>query len=184
VGDPDLEAVDQRIEYLLERLGSLPDRRPLEWAESLVRTLTDLYGEGLRRTLAAAPPGLLQTVAGDELVSALLVLHGLHPESLRQRVDDALATLPRLLGVEDARVVEADEADGRVQIRVLLAPGARRNRDAVEKLVRETVEKAAPDALSVVIDCPDTGIPVQLKPTRPQPVDAARSAPVVAGGGT
>jgi hypothetical protein len=182
VGAPDLEAVDQRIEYLLGQLGSLPDRRALEWAESLVCALTDLYGEGLRRTLSAAPPGLRQTVAGDELVAALLVLHGLHPESLHQRVDDALATVPRMLGVEDTRVVEADEADGRVQIRVLLAPGAGHNRDAVEKLVRETVEKAAPDALSVVIDCPDTGTPVQLKPTRSQPLETVRPAPAVAGG--
>jgi hypothetical protein len=182
VGDPDLEAVDERIEYLLGQLGSLPDRRALEWAESLVCALTDLYGEGLKRTLAAGPPGLREAVAGDELVAALLMLHGLHPDSLYQRVDDALAAVPRLLGVEDARVVEADEGEGRVQIRVLLTPGGGRNREAVVKLVRDTVERAAPDAVAVVIDCPDTGAPVQLKPTRLSTSDTGRPEPMVAGG--
>ena len=170
MADADLDAVDQRIESLLNQLGSLPDRRALAWAEELVRTLTDLYGEGLRRVLAVAPPSVVADAAGDELVSALLALHGLHPQDLRARVDAALSALPSMLGIDDARVISVDS--GSVRIRLLLAAGVDRNRSTLIELVRRTVEEAAPDSTSVEVDCPDSGAPVQLGPTRAAAVPA------------
>ena len=163
---PGLEASGERIDRLLDQLGGLAEPEAREWAEELVRVVTDLYGEGLARIVDACGPELVERVAGDELVGALLMLHGLHPTGLRQRVQQALDALPSLLGVDDARVVEADEEEGRVQIRLLLAPGRAAHRDQVEKVVRDAVDAAAPDALSVVVDCPDTGQPVAFRGRR------------------
>ena len=162
----DLESIDARIESLLAQLGSLPDRRALAWAEDLVRALTDLYGEGMRRVLSVVPDSVLDGLAGDDLVAALLTLHGLHPIDLRQRVDSALETLPRMLGIEDVRVIDADDELGVVKVRLLLTPGLGRSRSTVIELVRRTVEDAVPDATSVEVDCPETGSPVRLGQTR------------------
>lgn len=161
-GGADLEAAGERIEALLARLAELADPRPLEWAESLVRVITDLYGAGLSRLIDAGGPGFLERVAADEPVASLLMLHGLHPESIGRRVQNALDGLPPLLGCEDARVVEVDEETATVRVRVLVAPGRGRQKDHLDKVVREAVERAAPDVGNLVIDTPDTGVPVKL----------------------
>jgi hypothetical protein len=55
----------------------------------LVQALVDLYGEGLAR-IVAHDPACIAGVADDELVSHLLLLHGLHPLPLAERVRGAL----------------------------------------------------------------------------------------------
>ena len=76
-GPGSLQDAGDRIEELLDQLGSLPDRRARQWAEELVRLVLDLYGAGLERAaeLGCTPgapggPELLERLAGDELVRA------------------------------------------------------------------------------------------------------------------
>ena len=63
-------------------------------ATETVQALLDLYGAGLERIveeIALRDEGeIAQALAGDELVSHLLLLHGLHPEPLEDRVRGAL----------------------------------------------------------------------------------------------
>ena len=166
-----LDDAAERIDGLLARLATLSDQRAQEWAESLVRAVTDLYGEGLARVLDSAcdpasprGPSFLEHVATDELVAGLLLLHGLHPDGLRQRVQEALSHLSPLLGVDDARVVDADEERGWVKVRLLLAAGRGAHRESVEGIVRDVVQRAAPDVVALDVDCPDTGAPVVFRP--------------------
>ena len=78
---PDLHAVADRIESLLDELRSATEGRVWLRVEELVRLLTDLYGAGLARTLELADdhPDLITRLGRDELVGSLLVLHDLHP---------------------------------------------------------------------------------------------------------
>jgi Fe-S cluster biogenesis protein NfuA len=107
-----------KMEGLLEQLEALPDIAARETATGVVQALLDLYGEGLGRiveVLAEHDDGTLaEELSGDELVSHLLLLHGLHPVPLEQRVNGALeSVLPymeshggsaELLGIEDGVV--------------------------------------------------------------------------------
>ncbi len=107
-----------KMEGLLEQLETLPDPAARQTATEVVQALLDLYGEGLERiveVLAANDDGTLAEALGeDELVSHLLLLHGLHPVPLEQRVGGALeSVLPymeshggsaQLLGIEDGVV--------------------------------------------------------------------------------
>jgi len=83
-----------RVEALLEQLESLPDASARATATETVQLLLDLYGEGLGRMmdsvyeLGGAP--MLESLADDELVSHLMLLHGLHPIALETRVLRAL----------------------------------------------------------------------------------------------
>ena len=163
-----------RIENLLGQLADLPDRRALELAESLVRVITDLYGEGLTRMVAAGGPEFSQTAAADDLVGGLLALHALHPTSLRARVAESLVGLDEMLGVQDLRVLEADEQSATVRVRLLMVPGRGAHKDALVKVVRDAVERSAPEVVHVVVDCPDTGVPVTLR-TAAQSVAATSS---------
>src|SRR4051794_16219691 len=97
----------------------MPDARSRETATEVVQALLDLYGEGLSRfvdVVAARDDdgALAAAVCEDELVSHLLLLHGLHPRPLEERVREALAEVRpyleshggdvELLGLEDAVV--------------------------------------------------------------------------------
>jgi Fe-S cluster biogenesis protein NfuA len=98
--DPQARELVAHIEALLEHVQDV----------ELVQALVDLYGEGLRR-IVAHDPEVAAALAGDELVSHLLLLHGLHPEPLEARVRGALADVRpyleshggdvELLGVEE-----------------------------------------------------------------------------------
>jgi hypothetical protein len=84
----DVEARERvaRVETLLEELDSLADSAAREKATELVAALLDVYGEGLSRIVAQVAErddgALAEALAGDELVSHLLLLHGLHPVPL------------------------------------------------------------------------------------------------------
>jgi Fe-S cluster biogenesis protein NfuA len=107
-----------RVEGLLERLETLPDDAARETATEVAQALLDLYGEGLGRiveVIAERDDGTLaQEMGDDELIAHLLLLHGLHPASVHERVRGALhGVLPyieshggnvELLGVEEGVV--------------------------------------------------------------------------------
>src|SRR5689334_23860379 len=74
----------ERVEALLDEVETFPARER-EIATELVSALLDMYGEGLARIVAAC-----NVPVEDELVSHLLLLHGLHPVPVEQRVTRAL----------------------------------------------------------------------------------------------
>jgi len=98
----------------------------------------ELHREGLERLVELLPDHAAE-VAGDPLVSGLLLLHDLHPLDLHTRVTRALDR------PEFASVQLVSTAGGEVRIRIR---GDRGVRAAVEAVVGE----AAPDAVSVFIE--------------------------------
>lgn len=67
-----------RLDALLERIDGN------ELAQEVAQGLVDLYGEALARCLSGADP------TRDELLSHLMLAHGLHPESVEERIGRAL----------------------------------------------------------------------------------------------
>lgn len=101
-----------RVEGLLDEIESLPDSGAREKATEVVAALLDLYGEGLARIVERlGGDDLVPALCEEELVSQLLILHGLHPVPLETRVRSALDDVRpyleshggdvELLGVED-----------------------------------------------------------------------------------
>ena len=132
----------RRIEESVRRIESLPDPESRETARELMQAILELHGTALERMMDLAfesgPSGeaLIRRFANDDLVSSLLVLHGLHPDDLETRVRQLLTKLPghpELIGA----------FEGVVRIRVSMEA-----RDTVETAVREAV----PDASEIVIE--------------------------------
>ena len=71
----------ERIEALIQEVNEFSDPHARAIAEELVQALLDLYGEGLARilelTVQAGAPGytLVESLASDDLVGSLLLLH-------------------------------------------------------------------------------------------------------------
>lgn len=163
-----LRSAGDQIERLLAELAALADPRPAAWAEELLRVVTSLYGEGLARVLALAcgpeplsGTALADALAGDGLVASLLLLHGLHPEGTRRRVERALAELGRLAGSGDVRLLAIDEESATVRVRLLAADGPA-GAPALEELVRQVIGEAAPEIVAVEVERPLLATPVNL----------------------
>src|ERR1700733_7677120 len=114
-----LRASGDRIEQLVEELRATAEPRTCARAEELLRLVTELYGAGLARVVelaGARSPSLVGDLVADDLVASLLLVHGLHPEALAQRVEAALAKVRPLLSSHggDVELLELDEAVGAV----------------------------------------------------------------------
>jgi Fe-S cluster biogenesis protein NfuA len=178
---PDLRAVGERIETLLEA-SAVHGVLARERSEELVRLITDLYGAGLERVLeilhgaGRLDQAVLADLAGDELVASLLLVHGLHPYDLGTRVQLALQALrPGLLkqGV-DVELIGLD-VDDVVQLR-LTGNVSGCSAGSLTASVEEAVEAVAPDAAAVRVR-------IDAQPAGPSliPVSALRSRLGAAG---
>jgi Fe-S cluster biogenesis protein NfuA len=85
-----------RIETLIAELERSADAAAQAQSRAIVQAVLDFHAAALDRLLrhvtAIGSPGaaLLETLARDELVSSLLLLHDLHPDDLAARVARAL----------------------------------------------------------------------------------------------
>jgi hypothetical protein len=152
---------EDRIELLLEELRANASPAVFQRVEELVALLVRLYGDVLERLLTlASNAGVLDSrlqsrLCADELLSSLLVLHGLHPLSTFERVAGALDAVRAKLGaapaVPELELVGVD-ADGVARLRTTqnAAPFATAER-CVES-VRRAIERAAPEVTAVAID--------------------------------
>ena len=171
-----------RIEQLIEavRRQAGPTIAPL--VEELVQRLVGLYGAGLERVLGhAANAGALrggfeQALCDDELVSSLLLLHGLHPLPVETRIQRALDRVRPYLG-SHAGGVELVAVDGE-RVRLRLSGTCRScasSRVTIEQALRGAIEEAAPEMVQIEVETDDDGL-VQLR-VGESPAGAWRALP-------
>jgi Fe-S cluster biogenesis protein NfuA len=135
-----------RIEALLADVEALGDQQARETALELVQGLLDLYGEGLARVVERADEELLATLADDELVAHLLLLHGLHPVALEERVRGALDEVRPYLVSHEGDVELLGLEDGVVRLRLQGTCNGCPSSTATLKLaIEDAIRKAAPE---------------------------------------
>jgi Fe-S cluster biogenesis protein NfuA len=167
-----LRATGDRIEQMLDDLEARADPRLYDQASEILRLVVELYGAGLTRTVELGcerDPGLMDVLAGDELVGSLLLVHGLHPESLDQRVEGALARVRPLLAAHggDAELVGIDAEAGMVRLRLLgNCDGCPSSAVTLRLAVEQAVVAAAPEIVGIEVDEPPPptgeGVPVAI----------------------
>jgi Fe-S cluster biogenesis protein NfuA len=162
-----LRAVGDRIESLLEELRATADPRSCELAEELLRLVTELYGGGLSRLVELAPERMDDFVA-DELVASLLLVHGLHPDSLATRVERALDSVRPFLGRHggDVELLDIDESAGALHLRLLgSCDGCPSSSVTLQNAVEVAVVEAAPEIVIIDVEQPsanDDSVPIAL----------------------
>jgi Fe-S cluster biogenesis protein NfuA len=137
------------LERQLEALEELPAAARVA-ATDAVAALLDLYGEGLARIAARVPADVL---TGDELVAHLLMVHGLHPVPIEQRVEGALDRVRPYLRSHGGDVELLGVRAGVVSLRLEgSCSGCPASRTTLEHAVEEAVRAAAPevDAIEAV----------------------------------
>jgi len=157
------------VERLLAEAEAMADHDAREITTGLVQALVDLYGAGLERIVELLGPidddgAIAASLAGDELVAHLLLLHGLHPVPVEERVRQALAEVSpyleshsggvELVGVEDAVV--------RVRLRGS-CHGCPSSTMTLKLAIENSVHKLAPEIEEVVAEQADESPPALLQ---------------------
>jgi Fe-S cluster biogenesis protein NfuA/nitrite reductase/ring-hydroxylating ferredoxin subunit len=143
-----------RVEGLLEQLESLPDPAARATATEVVQALLELYGEGLGRivdVLAEQDDGrLAQALGDDELVAHLLLLHGLHPVPVQERVRGALQNVLPYIESHGGNVELLSVQEGVVHLRMEgSCAGCPSSSMTLELAIEDAIFKAAPDVEEV-----------------------------------
>jgi Fe-S cluster biogenesis protein NfuA len=135
-----------RLEQLLEALEGLPSGAR-DTATEAVATLLDLYGEALGRIAGRVPA---EALTGDEVVAHLLMVHGLHPVPVEQRVESALDEVRPYLRSHGGEVGLLEVRDGVVRLRLQgSCSGCPASRTTLELAVGEAIRNAVPEVEAI-----------------------------------
>lgn len=160
VGTQELQRRLGRVEELIAALESSPDSGARERARELIQTLLDLHAQGLEKILESihqtgeSGTALIDQLGRDQLVSGVLLLHGLHPLDLETRVRQALETVRPRLGLHGGNVelIQVTE-DGGVRIKLAgNCNGCPASRVTLQSTIEEELYSAAPDISSLEVD--------------------------------
>jgi Fe-S cluster biogenesis protein NfuA/nitrite reductase/ring-hydroxylating ferredoxin subunit len=140
-----------RMEALLEEIEALEDPTARSKAAEMVGVLLDLYGEGLARMMEVVAEGeererTFEAFASDELISHLLLLHGLHPLDLETRVAGALEEVRPYLRSHGGNVELMGIESGVARLRLEgSCNGCPSSTMTLKLAIEEAIQKAAPD---------------------------------------
>jgi Fe-S cluster biogenesis protein NfuA/nitrite reductase/ring-hydroxylating ferredoxin subunit len=149
--DQGLQKRVARMEALLGEIETLADPNARAKAAEMAQVLLELYGEGLARMMDVVARGeeserIFKVFAEDELISHLLLLHGLHPLDVETRVVQALEEVRPYLQSHGGNVelmgIEGDVARVRLQGS---CDGCPSSTVTLKLAIEEAVLKAAPD---------------------------------------
>src|SRR3712207_2300253 len=139
------------METLLEELETLADPNAKSKTAEVVGILLDLYGEGLARMMEVIAQGqesekTFEAFAGDELLSHLLLLHGLHPLDIETRVVRALEEVRPYLQSHGGNVEFLGVEEGVARLRMQgSCSGCPSSTMTLKLAIEEAIQKTAPD---------------------------------------
>lgn len=148
---PDIQAVGKKVEALLAEFASTSDPATAAKAEELVGLLVEFYGAGLARIVELLDEQAVAPLLSDGLVTSLLVLHELHPQSTEERVLAALERVRPYLGSHagDVEYLGLDP-DGTVRLRLAgSCDGCPSSAITVKMAIEKGIEDVAPEVTRV-----------------------------------
>jgi Fe-S cluster biogenesis protein NfuA/nitrite reductase/ring-hydroxylating ferredoxin subunit len=148
--DQELRERVGRIESLLEEIESFEDPEARAKTAEMVQILLELYGEGLGRIVESVGrlggEDLKDELLGDELITHLLLLHGLHPVDVKTRVLGALDEVRPYLESHGGNVQFLGIRDGVARVRLEgSCDGCPSSTMTLKLAIEEAVQKAAPE---------------------------------------
>ena len=151
------QALVATVEQRLEEIDQLLDPATRLKATETVQALLDLYGAGLERVveeIALRDDGeIAQALAGDELVSHLLLLHGLHPVALEQRVLGALEEVRPYLESHGGNVELTGLEDGVAHVALEgSCSGCPSSTMTLKLAIENAIRKAAPEIEEILAE--------------------------------
>jgi Fe-S cluster biogenesis protein NfuA len=113
----------KRLDALIHEIETFTDPTARSVAEEVVQALLELHGGGIERMLEIVAAGdagqpILTEIATDDTTRNLLLLHGLHPVSMEDRVRQALDRVRPYMASHGGYVELRGIEDGVVHLRL------------------------------------------------------------------
>src|SRR5581483_11389949 len=131
------------------------DELPVDDPELLLGDMLDLHGEGLARILEAlaAAPALRDGLVSDPVVASMLLVHGLHPVPLEERVGAALDRVRPYLASHGGNVELLGLEDGVAHLLLKgSCHGCAASASTLELAIERALEEEAPDLLGLEVE--------------------------------
>src|SRR5277367_3767020 len=149
----------QAIEALLQKIENINNPALTATAKELVQLLMEFHGAAIERMLEVVhqttPSGasVIAALGRDDLVRSLLLLYGLHPESLETRVIQALEkTRPYLKSHSGNVALVGIDESGAVTLRLEgNCHGCPSSSATLKLAVEEAIYDAAPDVTAILV---------------------------------
>jgi Fe-S cluster biogenesis protein NfuA len=153
------EELVERVQDLLGSLDEIADPVAQARVQELVGTVLELYGAGLERILgviADAGVGALQIrneLLDDGIVASLLLIHGLYPVPLEERIAEAVESVRPFLASHGGGVEILSVEDGVARLRLQgSCNGCPASASTLEHALKEAIDEAAPDLLALEVE--------------------------------
>jgi len=153
--DTSLQQRVARIESLIEEMKAATDPKTGAAAIEVVQTLMELHYSGLDRIMEVITDSdeagkIMNKFAEDEMVSSLLLLHGLHPVDLEDRVMAALDSVRPYLHSHGGNVELVEISNGTVRLRMIgSCNGCPSSAMTLKLAIEKAIYEAAPDVASI-----------------------------------
>ncbi|MGH2918547.1 MAG: NifU family protein [Solirubrobacteraceae bacterium] len=153
------EELVERVQELLGSLDEIADPVAQQRVQELIGTVLELYGAGLERVLGILDDagddalGIRQALLDDGVVSSLLLIHGLYPISLEERVMEALDSVRPFLASHGGNVefLGVDEGVARLRLEGS-CNGCPASAATLENALKEAIDATAPDLLGLEVE--------------------------------
>jgi Fe-S cluster biogenesis protein NfuA/nitrite reductase/ring-hydroxylating ferredoxin subunit len=143
----------ERVQRLTTELERVEDPRSRQLAEELTAAVLELHRQGLERVFAALDEETRARLVADGFVGSLLLIHGLHPEPIEQRVLDGLARVRPYMESHGGDVELLGVEDGVARLRLVgSCDGCAASSSTLELAVERALEETAPDLLGIEVD--------------------------------
>jgi Fe-S cluster biogenesis protein NfuA/nitrite reductase/ring-hydroxylating ferredoxin subunit len=175
-----------RVQDLQSRLDAAGDAATREVAEQLVSAIVQMYGVGLERLVAVLIEDgeqgrrLAATLAEDDLIASLLLIHDVHPVPLHERVAAALEQVRPYMESHggDVELLSLEDGIARIRLRGSCSDCAA-SAVTLELAIKQALEATAPDLEGLEVE----GVaPSPSGPSLPLAADADADADAPANG--
>lgn len=153
------EELVERVQELLGSLDEIADPVAQQRVQELIGTVLELYGAGFERVLGIVDDagdsalGIRQALLDDGVVSSLLLIHGLYPISLEERVVEALDSVRPFLASHGGNVELLSVEAGVARLRLEgSCNGCPASAATLENALKEAIDATAPDLLGLEVE--------------------------------
>jgi Fe-S cluster biogenesis protein NfuA len=155
--DLELKSRMERLEDLLARVEKISDPAARDITSQIIQTLMEFHSAGLQKILehlaeaGALGERVIDQLGQDEVVSSLLLLYGLHPVSLEDRVQSALRQARPYLASHGGNVELLEiSADGAVHLQMQgSCHGCPSSMQTLKNSIEQAIYDKAPDVTAI-----------------------------------
>jgi Fe-S cluster biogenesis protein NfuA len=157
MNNSEFQAHIEKVEQLLEKVSAFNDENARATAVELMQVLMDLHGAAISRIVEVlsssgdAGRNSLMELADDSLICGLLVLYGVHPVVLEERVLRALEELRPQLQKLGMTVELTSAAEGTVRVNVQSSRPDTHSAESVRAMIERSIREAAPEVAEITI---------------------------------